>query len=228
VSRQAAQLFASPRQLATRPAAGRAGFSLIEILVVITLIGLLMTFGFTAMQGAMERGRVTKCKDNLNQVGQALALYRERNKSRWPTESGIRFLLTLHRHKEITGRGADIFLCPGTSDINDNGVSGEIGSAYDDWASISSDSISYAGRDAGAYPIRGSNEGNEVLAADDNEFGPNHKTITNILYADGSVVSFDLPIEGEQILLEFPEYAETGLPVGPASPLPALQVLRVD
>jgi len=210
------------------PRPRQAGFSLIEILVVITLIGLLMTFGFTAMQGAMERGRVTKCQDNLSQLGQALRLYRERNKGRWPSESGIRFLLTLYRHQEVTGRGAEVFLCPGTADINDNGASGEIGSAYDDWASISSDSISYAGRDVGAYPIRGSNEENEVLASDDNEFAPNHKTVTNILYASGSVVAFDLPIEGEQILAEFPEYAETGLPVGPSSPLPALQVLRLD
>ena len=210
------------------PARGQGGFSLIEILVVLTLIGLLMTFGFNAMQGAMEAGRVTKCGKNLSEMGQSLMLYRERNKNRWPSEGGIRFLLTLHKHKEVTGRNAEIFLCPGTNDVNDDGPSGEIGSAYDDWESISSASISYAGRDVEAYPIRGSNEENEVMAADDNEFGPNHKTVTNILYGNGAVVSFDLPIEGEQILVEYPEYEDLGLPVGPESPYAPLQVLRRD
>lgn len=207
----------------------QSGFSLVEILVVITLIGLLMTFGFNAMQAARESGRVTKCTDNLRQIGQGLMLYKDqRNKGRWPSESGIRFLLILHRHKEITGRGADVFLCPGTQDRNDTGVSGEIGSSYDDWESITSDTISYAGRDIDAYPIRGSNDGEQVLAADDDEFAPNHRTKINVLYGDGSVHAYDVPIDGADILAAYPEFEEIGVPVGPSSPVELFQVLRVD
>ncbi len=207
-----------------------AGFSLVEILVVITLIGLLMTFGYSAIRGAMENGRVVKCQNNLDQIGQALLSYKNiRNKGRWPADGGIRFLLTLHRHREVTGRDAEIFLCPGTDDRNDLGPDRSIGSSYEDWEQITSDSISYAGRDVGAYPIRGSDLGDEVLAADDHEFGPNHAVTTNILYGSGAVVAFDLYIDGADILAEYPEYEELGaIPVGPESPYEPLQVLRLD
>lgn len=206
----------------------QAGFSLVEILVVITLIGLLMTFGFNAMQAARESGRVTKCTDNLRQIGQQLILYKDqRNKGRWPSDSGIRFLLTLHRHREITGRGSDVFLCPGTQDINNQGVSGEPGSSYDDWDAISSDSISYAGRDvvAGRW---GGDEGAQILASDDNQDRKNHRNLINVLYADGSVRPWDMYIDGADVLAEYPEFEELGVPVGPQSPVAAFQVLRVD
>ena len=212
---------AAPRSL--------AGFSLVEILVVITLIGLLMTFGFNAMQAGREAGRSTKCQDNLRQIGQALMLYKDqRNKGRWPKDAGIRFLLTLHRHNEISGRGSDLFLCPGTQDANDLGPSGEPGSSYEEWESITSDSISYAGRDPVAYPLRGSNDSEQILAADDNEFAPNHKNVINILYGDGSVQPFDIFIDGGDILADYPEFVDLGVPVGPESPVERLQVLRID
>jgi len=213
-----------------RPARARRGFSLVEILVVITIIALLMTFGFGAMQNAMEASRVLDCQENLRTVGQGMLAYKNmRNKGKWPRESGIRFLLTLHKHGQIDGRASDSFVCPGTPNVyNDEGPSGEPGSSYEDWDAITSDTISYAGRDTDAYPIRGGNEAEEPIAADDNEFGPNHKTVTNILYAGGEVHPFDLEIEGEAILEEFPEYGQDGLPVGPESPHPDLQKLRID
>jgi prepilin-type N-terminal cleavage/methylation domain-containing protein len=210
----------------TRPV---QGFSLIEILVVITLIGLLMTFGFGAMQNAMEAGRVTKCKNNLDQIGQALISYRDiRRNGRWHNESGIRFLLLMHKNKQITGRDAEVFLCPGTSDINDTGSDGSIGSSYEDWDALTSDTISYAGRDMVGHRIRGVGDGSDVLAADDNEFGPNHKVATNILYANGSVISFDLFENGGDLVADNPSLEIDGLPVGPESPHPPLQVLRID
>lgn len=207
---------------------GTAGFSLVEILVVITLIGLLMTFGFSAMQSARESGRVTKCQDNLRQVGQALMLYKDnRNKNKWPRESGIRFLLTLHKHNEVTGRASDIFLCPGTQDDNSLGPSGEPGSSYEDWENITSDTISYAGRDVANFPLRG-DASSMALAADDNEYGKNHENVINVLYADGSVVPWDMYIDGSDILAAYPEYEDIGVPVGPESPVEPLQALRID
>lgn len=208
-----------------------AGFSLVEILVVITIIALLMTFGFGAMQNAMETGRVTACKDNLRQIGQGMITYKNlRTKGRWPREGGVRFLLELYRKDQISGRAVECFICPGTPNVyNDEGESEAPGSSYDDWDAISSASISYAGRDVDNYPIVGSDDAAEVIASDDNEFGANHKNVTNILYGDGSTVSFDLLIDGEKILDEYPEYKELGyLPVGPDSPHPDLQKLRID
>ena len=205
------------------------GFSLIEILVVISIIGLLMTLAFGPVQNAMEAGRVTKCMANLRGMGQSMGIYvSQRNKGRWPTDSGIRFLLTLVKHKQVTGKNTDMFLCPGTSDRNDTGASGEDGSSYEDWETLDQTTISYAGRDQEAYPIRGSDESVIVIASDDNEFGPNHKTITNYLFADGSVRSFDLEIDGAAIVEQYPEFQTQGLPIGPDCPFEPLQVLRVD
>jgi prepilin-type N-terminal cleavage/methylation domain-containing protein/prepilin-type processing-associated H-X9-DG protein len=214
---------------ADRSARRQRGFSLIEILVVITIIGLLMTLAFGPVQNAMEAGRVTKCMANLRGIGQSMGIYvSQRNKGRYPSESGMRFLLTLVKHKQVEGKNTDMFLCPGTNDRNDTGASGADGSAYDEWETLDSATISYAGRDQEAHPIRGSDESTIVIASDDNEFGPNHKTITNYLFADGSVLQFDLEIDGAEIIEQYPEFETTGLPIGPDCPFEPLQVLRVD
>jgi len=208
---------------------GQQGFSLIEILVVITIIGLLMTLAFGPVQNALEAGRVTKCKANLAGIGKSFIIYRnQRNKGRWPEESGMRFLLTLVKHKQIEGKDTEVFLCPGTSDRNDTGPGGEDGSSYDDWDNLDSATISYAGRDQVNSPIRGGNESEIIIASDDDELRKNHKTMVNYLYADGSVRSFDTAIDGAEILKDFPEYQKEGMPIGPDCPFEPLRVLKVD
>ncbi|MFT7462569.1 MAG: prepilin-type N-terminal cleavage/methylation domain-containing protein [Pseudohongiellaceae bacterium] len=211
------------------PARAVAGFSLVEFLVVITLIGLLMTYGFSTMQAARETAHESKCQDNLSQMGAAMLLFKDmRNKSRWPRESGMRFLLTLNKVGEVTGRSSDIFICPGTQDFNDGGPSGEPGSSYEDWEALNSADISYAGRDVSAYPLRGGNDADFVLAADDNEFGNNHTKVINVLYGNGAVQPWNMFMDGAEILSAYPEMKDGGIPVGPESPVELFQVLRID
>lgn len=209
-----------------------SGFSLIEILVVITIIGLLMTIGFGPVQNALEAGRVTKCRKQLADIGQAMLLYKDqRNKGRWPKDNGIRFLLRLHKAGEITGNNSETFICPGTtSDVrNDGGPSGKPGSSYEEWDNLDSATISYAGRDQVAYPLRGQDHSEMVIGADDNEFDRNHKFITNYVMADGSTHFFDIKSEeGDVVLDEYPEYEQQGLPIGPDCPLELFQVLLLD
>jgi len=140
----------------------------------------------------------------------------------------MRFLLTLVKHKQIEGKDCEVFLCPGTADRNDTGPSGEDGSSYDDWDNLDSATISYAGRDQVNAPIRGGNESDLIIASDDNEFGPNHKHAVNYLYADGSVRTFDMEVNGAEILKDFPEYEKQGMPIGPDCPFEPLRVLKVD
>jgi prepilin-type N-terminal cleavage/methylation domain-containing protein len=207
-----------------------SGFSLIEILVVITIIGLLMTIGFGPVQNALESGRVTKCRKQLADMGQSMIVYKDqRNSGRWPRESGMRFLLTLYKAGQITGRNSETFLCPGTPDSNDTGPSGEPGSSYEDWENLDPNTISYAGRDQEAFPIKGGDASTIVIASDDNDGRPNHRFVTNILYADGSTGSFDVKLEkNSSVVADFPDIEKTGVPVGPDSPVKDLQVLRSD
>jgi prepilin-type N-terminal cleavage/methylation domain-containing protein/prepilin-type processing-associated H-X9-DG protein len=59
------------------PALRRSGFTLVELLVVIAVIGLVIGLLLPAVQSAREMGRRTTCKSNLRQIGVAFQTYLE-------------------------------------------------------------------------------------------------------------------------------------------------------
>jgi prepilin-type N-terminal cleavage/methylation domain-containing protein/prepilin-type processing-associated H-X9-DG protein len=208
--------------------AARRGFTLIELLAVILIISILVTALTPMINDAIESSRVTACSANLRQIYNGMLVY-ETNFKRIPDQSGVRFFASLIAKgaMEKTKPNCERLTCPA---IDKSALA--IGTMdWEDWWSdlerIDGTYSAYAGRDLKNHPLRKGihGSGREPLVGDDNDPELNHRTTTNVLYADGSVQTFEF-VELQEQGTVTPD--ETTLVVGPDSPVPDLQKLTLD
>ena len=82
---------------------GVTGYSLIEIIVVLTIIGILAGLLLPVLQPVRERAREVTCLSNLKQIGQAFLMYRQDHDEGFPEVVGYLWPYT---------KNWDIFRCP--------------------------------------------------------------------------------------------------------------------
>ncbi len=69
---------------ASSPAASRAGFTLVELLVTISIIALLLAILLPALAAARDRARSMMCRSHLRQIAMAFEIYGEEHQGVWP------------------------------------------------------------------------------------------------------------------------------------------------
>ena len=164
---------------------------------------------------------VEACHHNLGEIYRGLRALADQQD--WqPSEGGVAFFGALIR----TGFWSDDpenrarLTCPGS------GVPAGDPPSFAGDEPLTGAHSAYAGRDLAAFPLeRFPTRGDEPLMACDNAAGMNHAGVMNVLYADGSIKTFQLDQEIERGRLG-PDAAV--IPVGPDSPLPDLRKLTLD
>lgn len=195
-----------------------AGFTLVELLVVIAIIALLLTLVTPTLFRGRDSANDVACKQKLKEIGNSFLLYRSHHEDKFPSATGVRFVLAPWKAKEIENneRYAKIYQCPG--DRADSPIDEETKEVrIQDVDQADSSMISYSGRDTKAFPIKYSEQGTQLIVCDDDENEPNHPLGVNVLYADGTVDSYSF----EKLELANPE----DFRIGPDSPFEAFRVL---
>jgi prepilin-type N-terminal cleavage/methylation domain-containing protein len=202
------------------------GFTLIEILVVITILGLLMAVILPNVLGAGETANQQVDRVNLTRIFEFMQSYKAKNNQKLPPGGGHRFLLGPWIDDVIprTEKNRDHYFHPvlrTTDDRYNELAEQDVATIWRRREDVTSADTHYAGRsDKFKQTMQNANE---AWAANDNEYGRAWSDGTiHVLMSDGTV-----KILQKKDLPGWPEAddAEFVYPVGPESGHVLLQKL---
>lgn len=198
------------------------GFTLIEILVVVTIIGVLAGLVVVLIPKGREKANIADCTNNVKNLSGLLI---QTKGPKFPSYGGVNLLLYLYHSGELPDENKlKLLFCPG-DEIDTWDDSGGL-QAYKD--SVLSNKgeygllSSYAGRDQTDKACKASKSSakTQALLADDSEDHHNGKGFV-IGYNDSSV-KYKLKFDDWKISLE------TEIRVGEGSEVEDLKCLRTD
>jgi prepilin-type N-terminal cleavage/methylation domain-containing protein/prepilin-type processing-associated H-X9-DG protein len=161
--------------------AGRRGFTLIELIVVIAVVAVLVAIAFPVTSHVLQSARAATCISNLNNLGIALNLYLGEHNETMPTLQAARQSISqnvpvIDNTLNAYARDPRVFVCPG--DIQ--GIAAATGTSYF-WNSVLN------GQSAAHLQFFSSNGLNSQIPilSDKEGFHPYAANKVNLLYADG-------------------------------------------
>ncbi|MEM8886178.1 MAG: type II secretion system protein [Planctomycetota bacterium] len=199
------------------------GFTLIEILVVVTIIGVLAGLVVVLIPKGREKANQAQCTNNIKQLCQTLISL---DGTKFPKQSGVNLMLYLFKggHLAKSEENFQLLFCPGDEfdSWEDTGGVTAYNEASLDRQGENGELSSYAGRDQldRACAAKKASTDSLALMADDSE--DHHGGLGFVIGYTNASVQFKRKFEDWKIDVD------TEVKVGEGSEIEVLQCLRTD